>query len=432
VANTLVQDLVEAGIHFGQRVDGWNPKMRPYIYGASNGIHIIDIKETIKGLLLAKRFITNTVLDGKDVCFVGTKPQAKSVLESRVPAVAMHYVSERWLGGMLTNFRTIRLRVRRLEEIEAIEKANNFASYSRRMEGRLRREKKKIQRNLQGVRSMVSLPGALVVIDTKSEITALREARKLGIPTICLVDTDGDPDAADIAIPGNDDSMRSIDVIVRELCLAVAEGLQQRAAAQARLESAYAAKAQKNRAGNTKAVDSDASGGLRRSRRSKMWVSGASGSAVPLSDDELLKRLLESEREAMPPMSVFAAVDQCRDHGVLTRSRQASIAFGVVRGLTDQSKSTYHEPLEVQFIPRETPGVEWSSVGDGGVVQLRLDPYESFRVARLSFVPHLEGHLNLKIEVLQSYRRLGILTPSATVVVGSEELARTAGGGRGP
>jgi len=232
MANQLVQDLIEAGIHFGQRASGWNPKMQPYIYGKRNGIHIIDIKETIKGLLIAKKFITKLVMDGKDVCFVGTKRQGKNVIETRVPAVKMHFVTERWLGGTLTNFRTIRLRLKRLDELDAIEQNDNFASYSKKMESQLKREQKKIKRNLEGIRHMDKLPGALIIIDVRSEVTALKEARKLGIPTICLIDTDGDPEYADIPIPGNDDSMRSIDVVVRELCIAIAEAQQQKLGAQ--------------------------------------------------------------------------------------------------------------------------------------------------------------------------------------------------------
>jgi small subunit ribosomal protein S2 len=228
MSNSLVQDLIESGIHFGQRASNWNPKMQPYIYAKRQGIHIIDIKETVKGLLLAKRLLTRLVGDGKDVCFVGTKRQAKDVIEQRVGDVKMHYVTERWLGGTLTNFRTIRSRLKRLEELEAIEQNDNFASYSKKMESQLRRELRKIKRNLDGVRGMDKLPGAMVVIDVRHEATALREARKLGIPTIALIDTDGDPDVVDLPIPGNDDSMRSIDVIVRELCLAIAEGKQQR------------------------------------------------------------------------------------------------------------------------------------------------------------------------------------------------------------
>ncbi len=228
MATTLVQDLIEAGIHFGQRSSGWNPRMEPYIYGKRNGIHIIDIKETVKGLLLAKKFITRTVADGKDVCFVGTKRQAKGVIEQRVGDAKMHYVTERWLGGTLTNFRTIRSRLKRLEELEAIEANDNFQSYSKKMESQLRREMRKIKRNLDGIRNMSKLPGCIVVIDVRRETTALKEARKLGIPTICLIDTDANPEDADIPIPGNDDSMRSIDVVIRELCLAVSDGKQAR------------------------------------------------------------------------------------------------------------------------------------------------------------------------------------------------------------
>ncbi|MBN4060311.1 30S ribosomal protein S2, partial [Planctomycetaceae bacterium AH-315-I19] len=211
MSESLVKDLIEAGIHFGQRASVWNPKMGPYIYAKRNSIHIIDIRETVKGLLLAKKLITRTVATGKDVCFVGTKRQAKEVLEVRVPDVGMHIVTERWLGGTLTNFRTIRSRLKRLEELETIEQDDNFESYSKKMESQLRREMRKIKRNLSGIRNMSKLPGCLVIIDTRRENNALMEARKLGIPTICLIDTDGDPDLSDIPIPGNDDSMRSID-----------------------------------------------------------------------------------------------------------------------------------------------------------------------------------------------------------------------------
>jgi len=235
--NSLVQELIEAGIHFGQRASGWNPKMGPYIYGKRNGIHIIDIKETVKGLLLAKKFINKTVAGGKDVCFVGTKRQARSILEQYVPDAGMHYVTERWLGGTLTNFRTIRARLKRLEELEAIEQDDNFQSYSKKMESQLRREMRKIKRNLHGIRGMDKLPGALVVVDVSLEMTAIKEARKLGIPTVCLIDTDADPVYADIPIPGNDDSMRSIDVVIRELCKAIAEGKTQRTEASGGVDS---------------------------------------------------------------------------------------------------------------------------------------------------------------------------------------------------
>lgn len=221
---SLVNDLIEAGIHFGQRKSSWNPKMRHYIFGTRNQIHIIDIRETIKGILRAKKYITKVVSDGKDVCFVGTKRQARAAIEKYASDVGMPFVTERWLGGTLTNFRTIRERLKRLEELERIMDSGEIETYSKKMASQLQREKKKISRNLEGIRHMHKLPGALVVIDVNREANALREARSLGIPTICLIDTDGDPDLADIPIPGNDDSMRSIDVMLRELCEAVTHG----------------------------------------------------------------------------------------------------------------------------------------------------------------------------------------------------------------
>jgi len=227
---SLVKDLVEAGIHFGHRATHWNPKMSPYIFGKRNKIHIIDVKATIKGLLLARKFLTRVVAGGKDVLFVGTKRQARGCLEQHVADAGMHYVTERWLGGTLTNFRTIRERLKRLEELEALDESGEINSYSKKMESQLHREKNKILRNLSGIRNMTKLPGAIVVIDVNREVNALKEARKLGIPSICLIDTDADPDYADIPIPGNDDAMRAIDVVVSALCAAVNEGKQGRQA----------------------------------------------------------------------------------------------------------------------------------------------------------------------------------------------------------
>ena len=221
---SLVKDLVEAGIHFGHRTTNWNPKMAPYIFGKKNKIHIIDVKATVKGLLLARKFITKVVSAGQDVLFVGTKRQARGILEKHCAEVGQPYVIERWLGGTLTNFRTIRDRLKRLEELEKIDTGGDMAKYSKKMESTLRREKDKILRNLAGIRNMTKLPGAMVIIDVKREVNAVREARKLGIPTVCLIDTDSDPDFADIPIPGNDDAMRAIEVVVQSLTAAVAEG----------------------------------------------------------------------------------------------------------------------------------------------------------------------------------------------------------------
>ena len=219
----LMKDLIEAGIHFGHRVSRWNPKMKPYIFGKRNLIHIIDIKETLKGILLARKFLGQIVAGGKDVVLVGTKRQARKSVEENAVRTNMHYVSDRWLGGTLTNFNEIRKRVARLEELEKMEAEGRLDTYSKKEGSSLRRELRKVRRNLQGIRRMTSMPGAMIVVDQKRELNAVREARKLGVPVVCLLDTDSDPDMADIPIPGNDDAMRAIDLIVRELCDAIAE-----------------------------------------------------------------------------------------------------------------------------------------------------------------------------------------------------------------
>jgi small subunit ribosomal protein S2 len=231
--SSLAKELVESGIHFGQRRSNWNPRMAPYIHSTRNQVHVIDVRETIKGLLLAKRFIQKLISEGKDVCFVGTKRQARGAIEARCAEVGMPYVTERWLGGTLTNFRTIRERLRRLEELESLQQSGEIRNYSKKMESQLTREQKKIFRNLNGIRGMTKLPGALVAVDVGREVNALNEAKNLGIPTICLIDTDGNPELADIPIPGNDDSMRAIDIVIRELCAAVSEGKAQRSEAAA-------------------------------------------------------------------------------------------------------------------------------------------------------------------------------------------------------
>jgi len=224
LASELVRQLVDSGIHFGHRVSRWNPKMSPYIFGKRNTIHIIDIRETVRGLLRAKKFIAQIVAKGEDILFVGTKRQARLQVMQQATRAGMPYVIERWLGGTLTNFRTIRSRLQRLEELEKAEADGTAAQYSKKMIASRTREVRKIKRNLEGIRLMGRLPGALVVIDVQREHNAVREAKKLGIPTICLIDTDSDPDFADIPIPGNDDAIRAIDTILIHLADAVEEG----------------------------------------------------------------------------------------------------------------------------------------------------------------------------------------------------------------
>ncbi|MDY6913007.1 MAG: 30S ribosomal protein S2 [Planctomycetota bacterium] len=225
MAAELVKQLIDAGIHFGHRASRWNPKMKPYIFSKRNLIHVIDLKETLKGVLLAKRFLTQLVARGQDVLLVGTKRQARKATRENASRVKMHWVNDRWLGGTLTNFREIRKRIGRLEELEALDAKGLLDQYSKKEGASLRRQMRKIQRNLGGLRNMTKLPGAIVVVDQHREIIAVREANKLNIPVICLLDTDCDPDLVDIPIPGNDDAMRVIELIMKELCDAIHEGL---------------------------------------------------------------------------------------------------------------------------------------------------------------------------------------------------------------
>jgi len=221
----LVRDLIDAGIHFGHRTSRWNPKMKPYIYGKRNLIHIIDVRETLKGILASQRFLSRVVATGRDVLFVGTKRQARAVIDDVGKQTNMPVVTERWLGGTLTNYRTIRSRLARLEELERILQSPDLSkSYSKKMESSLKREYRKILRNLAGIRIMDRLPGALFIVDVKREHIAILEARKLGIPVVAIIDTDSDPDLVDIAIPANDDALRGIDLIMKEIAGAVLEG----------------------------------------------------------------------------------------------------------------------------------------------------------------------------------------------------------------
>ena len=235
MADSLVKDLVEAGVHFGHRASRWNPKMAPFIYARKNMIHIIDIRETIRGLLRAKKYLTQVAAGGSLILFVGTKRQAGDTVEREASRCGMPFVSERWLGGCLTNFRTVRSRLGRLEELEALRTSDDLAAYSKKMQSALNREYRKMPRNLNGIRTMNRLPECLVVFDPNKEKNSIREARKLGITTVALIDTDCDPDFVDLPIPGNDDGIRAIEVITRQLADAILKG---RASVEAKTEGA--------------------------------------------------------------------------------------------------------------------------------------------------------------------------------------------------
>ena len=224
MSNTLVQELVGAGVHFGHRASLWNPKMAPYIYARKNQIHIIDIRETLRGLLRAQKYLKQVAAGGSLVLFVGTKRQAAGAIELEAQRCGMPFVAERWLGGALTNFRTVRSRLSRLEELEELRSGDRLAEYSKKMQSALAREYRKMYRNLNGLRPMNRMPECVVVVDPRKEKNAIRESRRLGITTIALIDTDCDPDTVDLPIPGNDDGIRSIELVIKTLADAVLAG----------------------------------------------------------------------------------------------------------------------------------------------------------------------------------------------------------------
>jgi len=225
-----MKQLLEAGVHFGHQTRRWNPKMRDYIFGERNGIYIIDLQKTLGQVDEAYRFLRDIVSRGEKVLFVGTKKQAQEPIERNAGRTGQPYITYRWLGGMLTNFQTIRKRVERMVELEGQERSGEFELMIKKEALRHRRELEKLQRYLGGIRGMDSLPGAIFVIDTKREEIAVREANKLGIPVVAVVDTNCDPDVIDYVIPGNDDAIRSAALMCRVVADAVEEG-QQRAQA---------------------------------------------------------------------------------------------------------------------------------------------------------------------------------------------------------
>ena len=221
-----MKQLLEAGVHFGHQTRRWNPKMAQYIFTERNGIYIIDLQKTVRKIDEAYMFVRDVALSGKSILFVGTKKQAQESIESEAKRCGMYYVNNRWLGGMLTNFRTIRTRIARLNEIDAMEQRGDFDVLPKKEVIQLLGEREKLEKNLCGIRNMKELPGALFVVDPRKEHIAVTEARILGIPIVGIVDTNCDPDEIDYVIPGNDDAIRAVKLIAGKLADAVLEGRQ--------------------------------------------------------------------------------------------------------------------------------------------------------------------------------------------------------------
>jgi small subunit ribosomal protein S2 len=241
MAVVTMRELLDSGVHFGHQTRRWNPKMKRFIFTERNGIYIIDIQQSLALIDKAYDFVKDVVAKGGNVLFVGTKKQAQEPIQSQAKRVGMPYVTERWLGGMLTNFPTVYKRIQRLKELEALEASNDQVLTKKELL-LLRREREKLHKNLDGIRNMTKLPAAIWVVDTKLEHLAVAEAKKLGIPVIAILDTNCDPDEVDFKIPGNDDAIRSVTLLTRVITDAIAAGLQARSANVAK-EAAAAAKA---------------------------------------------------------------------------------------------------------------------------------------------------------------------------------------------
>lgn len=221
-----IKELLEAGVHFGHQTNRWNPKMKKYIYGERNGIYIVDLQKTAKKFEKAYEFVKNVAAEGQAILFVGTKRQAQEIIQEEARRCGMFYVTHRWLGGMLTNFQTIRKSVEKLKKLEAAQTDGTFERLPKKEVAKLEKERVQLEKNLEGIKEMTTLPGAVYVVDTRMERTAVLEARRLMIPIVAIVDTNCDPDEIDYPIPGNDDALRAIKLITTRIADAVIEGRQ--------------------------------------------------------------------------------------------------------------------------------------------------------------------------------------------------------------
>ncbi|HOA81984.1 MAG: 30S ribosomal protein S2 [Tepidanaerobacteraceae bacterium] len=221
-----MKQLLEAGVHFGHQTRRWNPKMKEYIFTERNGIYIIDLQKTVKKIEEAYEFVKNISADGGNILFVGTKKQAQESIQEEAQRCGMFYVNQRWLGGMLTNFKTIRKRIDRLNELEKMEEEGLFEVLPKKEVLNLQHEKGRLEKNLGGIKDMTDLPEAVFIVDPRKERIAVQEARKLDIPIIAIVDTNCDPDEIDYVIPGNDDAIRAVKLLTEKIADAVIEGRQ--------------------------------------------------------------------------------------------------------------------------------------------------------------------------------------------------------------
>lgn len=290
MAYVTMKELLEAGVHFGHQTKRWNPKMKPYIFGARNGIYIIDLQKTVRMFKTVYDFIVDTVANGKSVLFVGTKKQAREAIYEEANRCEMFYVHNRWLGGMLTNFQTIKQSIDRLNYLNTIINDGSIDMFPKKERLKLKKEQVKLDNNLGGIRTMTAMPGAIFVIDPKNEAIAVREGRRLNIPISAIVDTNCDPDEIDYIIPGNDDAIRSIRLVAARIADACIEGKE-------RYKERKQAEADK--AAEQKKVEKEAAASELKPGERKVISDGSEGPVI-----EIIKR---SEETAEP---IEAATEQ--------------------------------------------------------------------------------------------------------------------------
>jgi len=290
LVSITMKQLLEAGVHFGNQTRRWNPKMKEYIFGERNGIYIIDLQKSLRLFRHAIQFVYELGSQGKTILFLGTKRQAQDVIQEESVRCGMYYVNQRWLGGLLTNFVTIQKSIKRFRELEAMRTNGQYDLFSKKEVARLERERKKLEKNLSGIKEMASLPDALFAVDTNAEAIAIKEARKLGIPVIGVADTNCDPDEVDYIIPGNDDALRAIRLIASTVSQAYLDGravfeAQQKELAE-QMEKQRQLQAQQAAAAREAAAKAAAEAAARRAAESKEGAVAAAPPAVPVAAGE--------------------------------------------------------------------------------------------------------------------------------------------------
>ena len=310
LTGVTLKDMFDAGLHFGHQTKRWNPKMKGYIFDKRNGIHVIDLQQSVELLDEAAQFVKDTVLAGKKILFVATKKQVSEFVKQIAQDVGQYYVTERWLGGTLTNAKTIRSSVRRMRQLQATAKANGGQLSEHKQENSmLRRELTKLETNLMGIAEMAELPGAVIIVDCVKEANAVKEAVRLHIPVVAVVDTNADPEPIDYVIPGNDDSVRGVELILNGLCKVIREG-----------NDEYGAKAaEENRRREAERAEREAAQKAERAERKAKSVARPGGAKRPAKKSGVAADLKKAAREAKEVAEAKAKAD-------LAAKRQAKVA----------------------------------------------------------------------------------------------------------